>query len=639
MKRLFTLVFIFLSLQLFSQNTWTGAVNNRWDNAGNWSYGYIPVAGEDVEILSNAKVIIPNGYNAECLDLTMTEFNSSFSDTLIIRPNATLTVGGSPQIYYLLNEGTLFTSQVTYFKGPVINDGKIHNTVDVYTTFIQNDGVGFINNDTIIASRISVSSNNFINNGIIEIPTESHPTEVYVGLRVGASVNGQDSGQLTNYGKITKTGPQQAIYCSSIITNETSGIIRIDETINNYSYYEVELESTFDDCIFINKGNLSLNNSNSNGYYGLKVSGVDATFNNASNGNITTGERLVTPLFIEQGATFNNAGTLNVTEGGNGEMIAGTASFNNSGGTIEGDGDISIANFSNSGLFSPGQSPGKITRTGNLNLGSSAYKCEISGTAGPGVTGGNDLLEITDNLNLGGGQLNVLLIDGFVPSIGDQFIIVTAGTTLTNTFGTINYPALPAGFWEITYNTNNVTLSVVLNPLPIELSQFTVEKNENRHDLKWTTASEQNSSHFEIEYSTDGIDWKNIAIEQAQGNSEVTNHYAIPNFYPNRFSALHYYRLKMVDLDQTYEYSDIISLSDQVKKEFSIFPNPTTNGIINIQGFSEGNFQVFDQLGRLVKTGTLDENGILNLSTIGKGLYILKIQSEGNSFTEEIIIK
>lgn len=598
MKKIITFLFFLISAQLIGQsNSFIGTVDSLWNEPGNWSMGVVPNGTMDAFLATEDTVFIPAGYDAVV-------------NTLRTQSTAYLQIDGTITVDQLLQS-------LTHFGSTIVNNGDIFTSIGLGNPFRLSDTL--INNGTISCGDIGAFDFFWI----------------------------FGSGYFENNGTFQKTGTDRvAIRNDGIFTNSASGIIEIKDIHypNNDSEYSID-----NDGIFTNEGSILIeadpNDPDGEIGYGIRTRfSTVPSFTNRPTGIITINDTSEKPLEINPNTIFDNYGTLVIEEASNGDMITGTSSvnpatFNHYSGTLSGEGTISLGIFNINGNFSPGQSPGKITRAGDSYFGSATYHCEIAGTAGAGVPGGHDQYEVTQNLNLGGAKVFIYLIDGFVPSAGDEFVIATAGGILGNTFSNITYPSLPNGLlWDISYNSNEVVLSVILNPLPIELSQFTAEKNENRHDLKWTTASELNSSHFEIEYSTDGTDWKNIAIEQAQGNSEVTNHYAIPNFYPNRFSSLHYYRLKMVDLDQTYEYSNIISLSDQVKKEFSIFPNPT-NGVINIQGVNEGNFQVFDQLGRLVKTGTLDENGILNLSTIEKGLYILKIQSEGNSFTEEIILK
>lgn len=113
-------------------------------------------------------------------------------------------------------------------------------------------------------------------------------------------------------------------------------------------------------------------------------------------------------------------------------------------------------------------------------------------------------------------------------------------------------------------------------PLPIELVSFQGNCIENSHvELTWTTASEHNSSHFELEKSRDGIFWSTIAIVSAAQESSSLIQYS----YTDPLEKdLIYYRLKQVDLDGMEETFNTISVScaDLVLNSSpKSFPNPS----------------------------------------------------------------
>jgi hypothetical protein len=90
---------------------------------------------------------------------------------------------------------------------------------------------------------------------------------------------------------------------------------------------------------------------------------------------------------------------------------------------------------------------------------------------------------------------------------------------------------------------------------PVELLSYSGRvKSANTASLMWVTASEKNSSYFSIEKSDDATNFSEIGTVRAQGNSTNIVNYT---FDDNHFNGSAYYRLKIVDLDGTYEYSDI----------------------------------------------------------------------------------
>lgn len=113
-------------------------------------------------------------------------------------------------------------------------------------------------------------------------------------------------------------------------------------------------------------------------------------------------------------------------------------------------------------------------------------------------------------------------------------------------------------------------------PLPIELVSFQGNCIENSHvELTWTTASEHNSSHFELEKSRDGIFWSTISIVSAAQESSSLIQYS----YTDPLEEdLIYYRLKQVDLDGMEETFNTISVSCAnlvLNSSPKSFPNPS----------------------------------------------------------------
>lgn len=112
------------------------------------------------------------------------------------------------------------------------------------------------------------------------------------------------------------------------------------------------------------------------------------------------------------------------------------------------------------------------------------------------------------------------------------------------------------------------------SPLPVELTSFYSKVLDNNSViLFWQTASEENNSHFEIEHSQDGERFKKIG--QKIGMGTTTNTHAYSMRHERLEKGHHYYRLKQVDFDGKYQYSEIIS--EELKltlADVSVAPNP-----------------------------------------------------------------
>ncbi len=212
----------------------------------------------------------------------------------------------------------------------------------------------------------------------------------------------------------------------------------------------------------------------------------------------------------------------------------------------------------------------------------------------------------------------------------------------------------PNGTWTLTVSDafdqdggaiNAWSLEVCYSPaLPVELLAFDGDKVGRTNVLDWRTATEENSSHFIIERAgKDGI-FEAIGRVEAAGFTISPRQYSFIDQEPYLKS---YYRLKMVDLDETYEYSRTIVLERKAKIGTSIFPNPSS-GLFNIEFQSEEDSEVslelYDVLGRKVYSDNFSlDNGIqireMDIKNLPAGVYLIQLQSNGLRIKTEQIIK
>ena len=97
------------------------------------------------------------------------------------------------------------------------------------------------------------------------------------------------------------------------------------------------------------------------------------------------------------------------------------------------------------------------------------------------------------------------------------------------------------------------------DPLPVELVSFSGACNDGLVELIWETASEYNSSHFDVENSRDGITWDVVKTIEAAGNSNELLTYGYNDV--NAHGGDNYYRLTQVDIDGTSKTYDVINVS------------------------------------------------------------------------------
>jgi hypothetical protein len=181
-------------------------------------------------------------------------------------------------------------------------------------------------------------------------------------------------------------------------------------------------------------------------------------------------------------------------------------------------------------------------------------------------------------------------------------------------------------------------------PLPVELISFKASKktnSESKQDvlLEWATSEEKKFSHFEAEVAigTDQLRqniFTKIGEVTGSGSSASELKYTYTD-YTASTTETRYYRLKMVDLDGTYKYSTIRSVTFEEKTAARLYPNPST-GIFNLELSSDKTrnsvYSIYDLNGRLMKrsvlspTGTLQKQKIdLTSSDFASGLYMLEL--------------
>jgi hypothetical protein len=113
------------------------------------------------------------------------------------------------------------------------------------------------------------------------------------------------------------------------------------------------------------------------------------------------------------------------------------------------------------------------------------------------------------------------------------------------------------------------------NPLPIELLEFTANKNNSVVDLKWVTSAEINNDYFTIDKTTNGTEFETVTVVKGAGNSSNTLNYSTVDNNP--YQGISYYRLKQTDFDGKFTYSKLVAVDFTVTSNslsFEVFPNP-----------------------------------------------------------------
>ncbi|HET7115072.1 MAG TPA: LamG-like jellyroll fold domain-containing protein [Hanamia sp.] len=244
--------------------------------------------------------------------------------------------------------------------------------------------------------------------------------------------------------------------------------------------------------------------------------------------------------------------------------------------------------------------------------------------------------EITTGITTGltGTEANLLGYYNFNEGIGNGDNLTPPSPNPVNTLTDLTGNHLDGTLYNfaLTGNTSNwVTSDLVL---PINLINFSGSKKGGSNLLQWSTASEQNSSYFEVQRSENSIDFSTIAKVNAAGNSSQVRNYQYNDDEISSAASIYYYRLKMVDIDGSGKYSSVIFIKNSTGALTTVYPNPARDQVtINVADKSLINTQVLlsGLNGKVLQRILLNQTSTqVNISNYAKGMYILKF-ADGSS--------
>lgn len=190
------------------------------------------------------------------------------------------------------------------------------------------------------------------------------------------------------------------------------------------------------------------------------------------------------------------------------------------------------------------------------------------------------------------------------------------------------------------HNSDIVSLE---SSLPVTLISFIVEKGEGQTVLlKWTTSEESNSDRFEIEHSFNGSVWIKHASTAASGESSILTSYVYTE--PIIGNGNHFYRLKMIDRDETFSYSRIRSIKTFTAPQMSLYPNPAKDWItLAADDLSQtSRIQLNDNNGKILQDQSLKfqtgKSANIDLKHVPAGLYFVRVTDKnGNTVSMKMI--
>lgn len=208
--------------------------------------------------------------------------------------------------------------------------------------------------------------------------------------------------------------------------------------------------------------------------------------------------------------------------------------------------------------------------------------------------------------------------------------------------------ATPTGYYDHG-ETEDYRVLVDNYPLKANLLSFNAKLISNDNvELKWNSEGEENFNGYEIQRSTDNLNWTSLGFSAAKGNGisgEVN--YLFNDVRP--LAGRSFYRLKLVSGDSKFKHSDVRTITIQKGiQEITLMPNPAIDKVtllINTWTEGEANISVRDVAGRvLFQQVTSLQKGVNNTNLpiadrLSSGLYFIRTEVNGESFVRKLIIK
>lgn len=193
--------------------------------------------------------------------------------------------------------------------------------------------------------------------------------------------------------------------------------------------------------------------------------------------------------------------------------------------------------------------------------------------------------------------------------------------------------------------SNHLIRKLTPTTLPVHLSSFTAQKENDKVKLQWATLSEQNSSYFEILKSIDGNNFTPISNIRAKGNSNnIVNYVFIDN---NPVNGVNYYQLEQVDFDGRTSLSNTVTVNLDVKgkSKLNVYYNSEEKLLLELgKKLSERS---------MIKVLTIDGKVIFSASIgvdketlkielplqLQKGIYVVTLNSQGSNDLVKFIVE
>lgn len=296
-----------------------------------------------------------------------------------------------------------------------------------------------------------------------------------------------------------------------------------------------------------------------------------------------------------------------------------------------------------------------IRATGD-NFGASV---SINGSyAIAGAQGESEDASEINTLNRAGGAYIFRKDEGGFDNWGQEQKIVAAVRAASDDFGVsvaVGGVFAMVGAWQededaLDANTiSNAGSAYIFHtngPLPVALATFEAVEIENRAVLSWVTAMESYSDYFDIQKSGDGRIWKTMGRVSAAVNSDGLRSYSFVDNRPLDEGAPGYhvlYRLRMVDIDGSFAYSRIVSLSFVKNRGLVLYPNPVSDKLhINpAEAAKIESITMINNAGQVVLQSFGNDKAGIAVNVLAPGIYLAQIRKKSGTvqFQKVIVVR
>jgi hypothetical protein len=189
-----------------------------------------------------------------------------------------------------------------------------------------------------------------------------------------------------------------------------------------------------------------------------------------------------------------------------------------------------------------------------------------------------------------------------------------------------NQPAINVYFDDISLSKPAI--------LPVNLLSFDGKEVQGKVHLKWATSAEQDLDQFVLEQSTDGSRFNPVATITAGRTSYNYFDYTIQN------GVRYFYRLKMIEKNGSFYYSNIILVKTMPEDLISLTPNPAKDHVTVSGNFTFGNISIINSNGQTVLTKTGNTAlATLDISGLPSGLYVVRLTNQTMLINKKLLIQ